>query len=125
VQSDLALCPQANTSGYWAGNSPLNLDTELTSETGELKLKDHNLNLAIRPIFDIAGAKKTTNSSKIPSPLNCEDNNYISPVYSCTTEQSLYGFSPTFDENYKDSTTAVNTRRNIYLDANRILSFNG
>jgi len=126
VQSDLALCTQANTSGYWGGNSPLNLDTDVTSKTGELKLKDHNLNLAIRPIFDISGAKQITDSTKIPSPLNCVDNNnYISPVYSCTATQNIYDFSKTFDQNYKDSVVASNTRRNIYLDGNRLLSFNG
>ena|GEM_PF-1595711 len=98
----------------------------MTSKTGELKLKDHNLNLAIRPIFDISGAKQITDSTKIPSPLNCVDNNnYISPVYSCTATQNIYDFSKTFDQNYKDSVVASNTRRNIYLDGNRLLSFNG
>jgi hypothetical protein len=91
-----------------------------------LKLKDHNLNLAIRPIFDIAGAKKITDASKVASPLNCTDsNNYISPVYSCTATQSIYDFSKTFVQNYKDSAITINNRRNIYLDGNRILSFNG
>ena len=126
VQYDLALCTQANTSGYWGWNSPLNLDTDLTSKTGELKLKDHNLNLAIRPIFDISGAKNISDGSKVPSPLNCTDNNtYMSPGYSCTATQSVYDFSKTFDQNYKDSVVATNARRNIYLDGNRLLSFNG
>jgi hypothetical protein len=40
-------------------------------------LKNHDTSLAIVPLFDITGAKKVTDASKTPSPLNCFDNNFL------------------------------------------------
>ncbi|MCD5380636.1 VCBS repeat-containing protein, partial [Candidatus Gracilibacteria bacterium] len=82
VQGDINACKAIGTSsigktqGYWAGNSPLGFDTS-TFQSGELTLKDSNLDLSIRPLFDIKGGKKTTDKSKTPDPRNCFNNNYL------------------------------------------------
>lgn len=91
-----------------------------------MRLKSHNTRLAIRPLFDIGGAKIIADSSKVPSPLACvNQNNYIQPSYACNATQSLYNFSQTFDENYKQSDTRINLRRNIFLNEQKIIAFNG
>ncbi len=82
VQWDINACKAiwtssiGKTQGYWAGNSPLWFDAS-TFQSWELTLKDSNLNLAIRPLFDIKWGKKTTDKSKTPDPRNCFDNNYL------------------------------------------------
>lgn len=53
-------------SGYWGGNSPVNL-----AGNNNLQLWKHNLKWGIRQVFDIVGAKKITDTSKIPSPIDC------------------------------------------------------
>lgn len=53
VQADLGICPQAETNGYWGGNSPANLDSTASAKNG-MTLKDHDTSLAILPVFDIA-----------------------------------------------------------------------
>ena len=82
VESDIAVCRAIWTSsiwktqGYWGGNSPLNF-SDSSYDSWVLALKSSNLKWAIAPLFDIKWSIKTTDSSKIPSPLNCYDNNYF------------------------------------------------
>ena len=81
--------------GYWWSNTPLNLDQEWSSN-GELKLKSSNLKWSIVPIFDIVWSKKITDESKIPSPLDCLESNYLIVLhktldedYECEVDLSL------------------------------------
>lgn len=118
----------------WWWNTPLNLNTQLIVEWKRV-LKDNDYKWAIYPIFDIWWAQKRDDSSKIYSPLNCLDNNYILaeshdtdsdwkcfvnyriPTYwsrvnwSCTTDNNwwkTYGLSKTFEENYNNPSWWIN-----------------
>ncbi|MDP5038824.1 MAG: hypothetical protein NWP80_00060, partial [Candidatus Gracilibacteria bacterium] len=79
AQNDSQISPKAETSGYWGGNSPLNLDTNsIQKPPYELKLNSNaDLNKSIVKVFDITGTKKITNSSKTPSIDFCLSNNLI------------------------------------------------
>ena len=82
------LCNWADTQGYWGWNSPLNLDTS----SGDFALWARNVFGAIEPLFDIEWAKQVTDSSKIATPLNCFQNNYIT-TYSESPEFDGFDFS--------------------------------
>lgn len=127
VEPDVGLCRNADTRGYWWGNSPLNLDTE-NSVNGEIwKLKFSDPTLAIVPLFDIVGGLKTTDISKNPDPRMCFNNNllltkvewsawewgfwensYSVPVngnpainWNCSTTNKKFPYTYSFDETYK------------------------
>ena len=133
----------AALSWFWWWNSPLNLENRKLVEW-IVELKWHDYKWSITPIFDIWGAKKITDSSKISSPLNCLENNYILaqgnsigwdwkcaanyriPTFwpwinwSCTTNNNwwkTYNFINSFEDNY------INTSGKIYLDWKQIINF--
>ncbi len=77
IESDLELlwnrnARSENTRWYWWWNSPLNIDTNSLS-WGTYSLLFSNPNEAIRPLFDVAWQKKSTDDTKISSPINCFD----------------------------------------------------
>ncbi len=134
------LCNWADTEWYWGWNSPLNLDTS----SGDLTLWVRNTLGAIEPLFDIEGAKEITDSSKIASPLNCLQNNYITTFrqspefdglrFSCETDLSVpingnpvvewscdstnqrYNFSDSFDDLYLWSRPNICDGKRLVLD---------
>ena len=119
------LCNGADATWYWGWNSPLNLDTT-SSEL--FALWAHNLKWGILPIFDIEWATEVADNSKVASPLDCFDNNYIttydqtrerddfrwfcettwrlpinwaSPVgWSCDSTNRVFNFTQSFDDLY-------------------------
>ena len=82
VQPDIEICKNIwatsiwKTQGFWGGNSPLWFE-ESAFEWWNIELKSSNLDRAIRPIFDIKWAKKTQDETKVPTPLDCFENNYL------------------------------------------------
>ncbi len=119
---------------FWWGNTPLNLNTQqLVNWIRDLKSNDYKW--AIYPIFDIGWSQKRTDSSKIYSPLNCLDNNFILAQshdtdndwkcyvdyripsfgwradWTCTTDNNnwkTFWFSKSFEENYKSPSGSIN-----------------
>jgi len=68
----------SSTYWFWGGASPLNLDMDKLQKTWvDLVIKNHDYKWAIFPIFDIWWSVKINDSSKINSPLNCLENNYL------------------------------------------------
>ncbi len=128
VQWDIDMCLKAETNWYWWGNSPLNLDTSNSAQGEIWKLKFSNTKNAVIPLFDILWALKTTDSTKIPDPRMCFDNNllltkkssssgesgesytsYSVPIngnpainWNCTTTNTKLDFTLNFDETYKN-----------------------
>lgn len=100
VNSDMWICSKWKTKGYWWGNSPVNLDQE-KAKKWILTLSSHDVNWAIEPLFDVVGSLKEKNNSKVPSPLDCLNNNfllsykeemknnYISDDYYCSNSYTL------------------------------------
>jgi hypothetical protein len=76
IQLDINRCNTAATSWYWWWNSPLNLDQNLMTNS-IFRLNWSNLKWSIEPLYDIKWSNEITDSSKNPSPLLCEDNNYL------------------------------------------------
>ncbi|MDP2089997.1 MAG: FG-GAP-like repeat-containing protein [Candidatus Gracilibacteria bacterium] len=130
----------SSLNGFWGGNSPLNLDTKQLVN-GSRVLKNRDFKGAIYPVFDIGGSQIRTDSSKIYSPLNCLENNFILaqshdrdsdgkcyvdyriPTFggrvnwSCTTDNNsgkTFSFSKNFENNYK------NPSGNIILDGKNV-----
>lgn len=129
AQDDALLCNNWKSSWYWWWNSPLNLDYDAISNL-EFILKEHDVNKSIVPVFDIVWAKKETDSSKVPSPYDCYNSNYIlvekessefwdefdlcptvfrapinweSPIwFSCSTENKNFDFNRSFEDLYKN-----------------------
>lgn len=94
VQDDLRLCTTdirsdsngvvtSGISGYWGGNTPINLDNN-SFDSVFTELGDHNVQWGITPVFDIAGAREVSDSRLVPSPLNC-----LTPRYILTAESKL------------------------------------
>ncbi len=78
----------------WGRNSPLNLNRELTSSWVIDLNSNHDLKWSLVPLFDITWTKKITDQTKVPSPLNCLENNYIlatkqGMVYDSSSEASI------------------------------------
>lgn len=128
VEPDVNLCRYAETRWYWWGNSPLNIDSAVTSDGNVWKLKFSDPTLAIVPLFDIVGGLKTTDTSKNPDPRMCFNNNliltkqewsawewwyredaYSVPVngnpainWNCNTINKKLSYTYSFDETYKN-----------------------
>ena len=135
------LCNGASTSGYWWGNSPLNLNT-----SGEwyFALASHDLKGGIESIFDIAWWTQIDDNSKVASPLDCFNNNYITTFrqslerdglgYSCETDLSIpigsnpvvwwscdsinqkYSFSDSFDDLFLWARENICNGKTLILD---------
>lgn len=128
AQADASRCNN-QTSGWWGGNSPLNLDMA-SMNTGLMKLWTHDLNKAITPLFDISWASKELDNSKTLSPLNCFDNNFLLsqrksmvwhsgcqttyqiPInwesrvnWNCSTTNQTLAYTKNFNDLYKESVT--------------------
>lgn len=72
---------------WWGWNSPLNISMSSSSQW-MIDLKNNDLQWSITPIFNIGGSKQIFDSSKIPSPLNCFEDNFI-----LSEENSLNNFN--------------------------------
>lgn len=149
TQADINKCNQ-NTSGWWAWNSPVNLNMNSIS-SWIMELNAHELNKAIVPLFDIAWSKKVLDNSKTPSPLNCYDNNFIVseeksvhsddwcqtdyriPInwqsavnWNCSTNNRLFSYTKNFTDLYTQSNkcNGLNcTDSNLQIAFNKIPSY--
>lgn len=61
---------------YFWGNTPLNVDVE-KMKTWEFVLQSSNLRNSFVPIFDLAWSVPSLDSSKVPSPVSCYENNLL------------------------------------------------
>ncbi len=88
VEPDIALCRNAETRGYWGGNSPLNLDVvydvdnvtqanQANQSTNIYKLKFSDTTNAITPLYDVLWGLKIADITKNPKPEMCFTNNLI------------------------------------------------
>jgi hypothetical protein len=123
----------ASLEWLWGGNSPFNLEM---GSVGWLTLKSSDLKWAIVPLYDIEWSKKVTDDLKVPSPLNCLENNYLKKLekgtnsmgvcwniyeagvstwwsweWKCTTDSNSLAnsinFSHSFEDNYKNFPISV------------------
>lgn len=136
IQSDLAICNRADSKWYWGWNSALNLDRDQMS-SWKMVLWARDNKKSITPLLDIKWSNKSTDTNKIPSPLDCYKNNFLVSyeywevwmweasycwiVYSlpinwktavnwwCWTENTLYNEPTWFDEFYKTFNKNNNT----------------
>lgn len=134
-----------DTEWYWWWNSPLNLDGESVS-SWIFTLNRNYLNRSLEPLFDIAWAREEDDITKIPSPLQCYDNNFIlaekksssfltcrvdyripnlgSAVnWNCATDNKVYDYNESFEEFYNrfDSISIPEcSRYKIILDGKTI-----
>ena len=76
IQADISKCLD-KTSWYWWGNSPVNLNIAKSSEWILELNSSRDVKKSIVPLFDILWAKRTEDESKVYSPLNCFDNNFL------------------------------------------------
>ncbi len=80
------------TNWWFWGSSPANLDMTLANQ-GQLGLDNYNLQKSVFPLYDIKWSKEVFDNSKIPSPLNCFDNNLIK-----TNEKSIWEYIDSFSD---------------------------
>gem|GEM_PF-371775 len=138
-QIDQKACRPDQTMGKWGGHTPLNLDPNaMTGTTGmSWKLKNPDIRNAVAPLYDPQGAKKSVDSGKNPTPLNCLENNLIltridnnDNTNSCTAvREKLTVFDKvTFEDllNKKGlldtNLTDVAITHHIWLDGNKIVT---
>ncbi|PID87581.1 hypothetical protein CSB07_00690 [Candidatus Gracilibacteria bacterium] len=64
--------------GFWGKNSPFYIKQASTSGNGILEFKSSvDYSLAIKPLFDIAGAKQINDIQKVPNPYMCLEGNML------------------------------------------------
>jgi hypothetical protein len=93
-QPDAALCNTAQTLWYWWGYSPLNLDVSWVQSWSIWKLKFQDPTNATKPLYDIKWAFKSTDTTKIPTPEACLDNNLLLTLKTVTSWDSTYTTNP-------------------------------
>jgi len=146
IKPDLDICKFWKTKWYWWGNSPVNLDKDLSGKW-ELRLSTHDLNSSIVPLFDILWSKKVEDSSKNPSPLDCLNNNFLVseeqgynwswfcntsyqlPInwktaknWNCSTTNKKNEFKKDFVTMYKEAYWEIcsDTKKRLFLNSNLI-----